>query len=183
MYAFIRKFYNRLVHYKRSKYIEALVQKGLVLGENVQFVENYFLDPSHCYLISIGSNTTICPNVRFIAHDASIKKHLGYTKMGKITVGKNCFIGDSTILLPGVIVGDNSIIGSGSVLTKDIPEGHVAAGNPAKVICTTKAYIEKIQAIADTKRVFGKDYYLEHLTSSKIKEMEDSIGDSIGFIV
>ena len=110
------------------------MSKGLKLGKGVEIIDTFFFDPSHCYLISIGDNCTICPGVRLIAHDASTKKFLGYTKLGKIDIKENCFIGDSTIILPGVTIGPNSIIGAGSVVTKNIPPNVVAAGNPARVL-------------------------------------------------
>ena len=49
------------------------MQKGLKIGKNVEIIDTFFFDPSHCFLISIGDNCTICPNVRLIAHDASTK--------------------------------------------------------------------------------------------------------------
>lgn len=51
-----------------------------------------------------------------------------------VHIGKNCFIGDRTIVLPGVTIGDEVVIGAGSVVTKDIPSNSVAVGNPARVI-------------------------------------------------
>lgn len=183
MYSFIRKIYYKFDKNKKKRYIRNLVQKGLKLGENVFFVDSFFLDPSHCFLISIGSNTTICPNVRLIAHDASTKNSMGCTKIGKITIGCDCFIGDSTIILPGVSVGDNSIIGAGSVVTKNVPENHIAAGNPAKVISKTESYLEKMKTISNSKKIFDENYYIHKLDSAKRKEMMDSIGQDIGFIV
>ena len=49
-------------------------------------------------------------------------------------IGKNCWIGAGAILLPGVTVGDNTVIGAGSVVTKDLPAGVVAVGNPCRVL-------------------------------------------------
>lgn len=179
----IRKLLNYTRKKKRDDYINALIERGMKIGKNVEIIDAFFFDPSHCFLISIGDNCTICPNVRLIAHDASTKKHLGYTKMGLINIGENCFIGDSTIVLPNVTIGLNSIIGAGSVVTKDIPPNSVAAGNPAKVILTIDEYINKIRAIGANKKIFGKDYYIENLDESKRQQMIQSIGKSIGFIV
>ena len=76
---YISKIVDRLYHHildkKRKRYIEDLKRKGLKLGKNVHIIENFFLDPSHCFLISIGDNCTICPNVKLITHDASTKKY------------------------------------------------------------------------------------------------------------
>jgi maltose O-acetyltransferase len=177
-------FYKILIEYKKKRYIDNLIKNGLKLGKDVCIVDTFFFDPSHCYLISIGDNCTICPNVRLIAHDASIKRHLGYTKFGKIDIRENCFIGDSTIILPNVTIGSNSIIGSGSVVTKSIPPNTVAAGNPAKVICSLKEYLSKIKSHIDKgKKVFTKTYLMENLDDNKRKELIEDVKDSIGFIV
>jgi maltose O-acetyltransferase len=141
---------------RKERYIAGLVQNGLTLGKNVEIIDTFFFDPPHCFLISIGDNCTICPNVRLIAHDASTKKFLGYTKLGKITIKENCFIGDSVIVLPNVTIGPNSIIGAGSIVTRDIHAYSIAAGNPAKVISSLDDYLEKIQSLKRTKKVFDE---------------------------
>ena len=67
-------------------------------------------------------------------------------RYGRIKIGNNCFIGCRSILLPGVTIGDNSIIGAGSVVTKDVPSGEVWAGNPARFIKTTGLFGAEIFA-------------------------------------
>jgi len=163
--------------------LNRLIKNGLKLGKNVEIIDTFFFDPSHCFLISIGDNTTICPNVRLIAHDASTKKHLGYTKIGRIEIEENCFIGDSVTILPNVTIGANSIIGAGSVVTKSIPIKSVAAGNPAKIISRTERYLEKIGEYSKNNKIFDKEYYIERLNDKKRNEILNSIGDKIGFIV
>lgn len=168
---------------KRQEYLALLTRNGLILGNNVEIIDTFFFDPSHCFLISIGDNCTICPGVRLIAHDASTKKLLGYTKIGKIEIRNNCFIGDSAIVLPGVTIGPGSIVGAGAVVTRDIPPGMVAAGNPARVIETVAAYMEKIESLRRGKKVFDENYFIDRLDERKRKEILDSLGKEIGFIV
>lgn len=182
VYRYLKKYYSIFENKKKQKFLENLIKNGLKLGKNVEIISNYFFDPSHCFLISIGDNCTICPNVRLIAHDASTFKLLGYTKMGKITIMENCFIGDSVIILPNVTIGQNSIIGSGSVVTRDVPHGMVATGNPAKVIMTVSEYIEKVKAASQNKKIFGEDYFIQNLNEEKRKEIMDSLDGTIGFI-
>ena len=183
IYSYLKKIYYSLESKKKEKFLKSLVSNGLQLGRNVVIVSEYFFDPSHCFLISIGDNCTIAPNVRLIAHDASTFKILGYTKIGKIEIKENCFIGDSVTILPNVTVGPNSIVGTGSVVTKDIPPNSIAAGNPAKVITTVDEYKKKMKEISLAKKIFDESYSIEKLNDVKRKEILESVGDSIGFIV
>jgi len=183
LHAVIMSWISSIMAWRRRSYLEGLVNRGLRLGRNVEIIDTFFFDPSHCFLISIGDDCTICPNVRLIAHDASTKKHLGYTKIGMIDIGEKCFLGDSVIVLPGVKIGANSIIGAGAVVTHDIPEGSVAAGNPARVIMTTNEYLEKIASVSRSKRIFDENYFIGRLDARKRKEMIESIGETIGFLV
>lgn len=142
---FIKFFYYKLLNKKKELYLKALVKRGLQLGRNVRIMDGFFFDPSHCFLISIGDNCTLAPNVRLIAHDASMKSKLDYTRIGKIDIGVNCFLGDSVVVLPGVRIGDNSIVGSASVVTKDIPAASLAVGNPCRVIGNIHDFLRKHQ--------------------------------------
>ncbi len=183
MYNWLSKLYSNYLSTKKDKYIKNLVSNGLKLGKNVEIIDAFFFDPSHCYLITIGDNTTICPNVRLIAHDASTKRLIGYTKIGKIEIGKNCFIGDSTIILPNVKIGENTVIGAGSVVTNDIPRDTVAAGNPANVITTIPAYREKLEKLQKDQKTFGPDYLINNLDARKRKELVDATNEGIHFII
>jgi len=157
----LSSLYNHIVKKRRQTYLERLIRNGFTLGKNVGIIDNFFFDPSHCFLISIGDNCTICPNVRLIAHDASTKKILGYTKIGEIDIKENCFTGDSAIVLPNVTIGPNSIIGAGAIVTKYILTNSIASGNPARVISSVKEYINKIKSISKNKKIFGEECYSE----------------------
>ena len=183
LYSWISRLINLIRDKKRDNYLNILIKRGLKLGKGVEIVDSFFFDPSHCFLISIGDNCTICPGVRLIAHDASTKKILGYTKIGKIRIKENCFIGDSALVLPGVTIGPNSIVGAGSVVTKDVPAGAIVAGNPAQVIMQVTNYTEKIEAIRKNKKIFDRSYRIENLDAEKKIEIIESTDDSIGFIV
>lgn len=177
------KIYQFIRNKKREKHIEQLVTNGLRIGNNVGILDGCFLDPGHCYLISIGDNCVFCPNVRLIAHDASTKRILGYSKIGKIDIKENCFIGDSTIILPGVTIGPNSIVGAGSVVTKNVPADTIVASNPARAISSVKDYIDKIQSHSKNKKIFPREYFIDRLDDKKREEIIQSLKDSIGFIL
>lgn len=85
--------------------------------------------------IEIGDNCILASHIKLIDHDHDIKnrKSKGYISK-EIKIGNNVWIGYNALVLKGVTIGDNSVIGAGSVVTKDIPENCIAAGNPAKVI-------------------------------------------------
>ena len=87
--------------------------------------------------ITIGDGTLIGPNVTIATaihpEDPKIRQ-TGYQYNLPVTIGKNVWIGSGAIILPGVKIGDDSIIGAGSVVTKDIPNGVVAVGNPCRVL-------------------------------------------------
>jgi acetyltransferase-like isoleucine patch superfamily enzyme len=95
-------------------------------------------------LLSFGDRVTIADGVRFLTHDGAValfrEEFPGLVLHQPIRIGSNVFIGSDTIILPGVTIGDNCIIGAGSVVTRDIPDGTVAAGNPARPIKTTEEY-------------------------------------------
>ncbi len=105
------------------------------LGDNVYFNFNATLvDDTHIY---IGDYTMLGPNVVIATAGHPIlpelrEKALQYNL--SVHIGKNCWLGAGVIVLPGVTIGDNTVIGAGSVVTKDIPANVVAVGNPCKVL-------------------------------------------------
>lgn len=105
------------------------------LGKNVYVNYNFtVVDDTHVY---IGDYTMVGPNVIIATAGHPIVAELrqkGYQYNAPVRVGKNCWLGAGAILLPGVTIGDNVVIGAGSVVTKDIPSNVVAVGNPCKVL-------------------------------------------------
>jgi acetyltransferase-like isoleucine patch superfamily enzyme len=88
--------------------------------------------------IYIGSNTVAGVNLSILTsdgHDLSPKmRHSGHFSRLSVRIGENVFIGDNVMILKGVFIGRNTVIGAGSIVTADIPENVVAAGNPCRVI-------------------------------------------------
>ena len=121
--------------------IEALRKRGVKIGENVDIIDT-LIDWNFGFLCSIGDNVTLT-GVRILTHDASTKKFLGYSKIGKVEIGNNVFVGKGAIILPNVKIGNNVIIGAGTIVAKDVPDNVVIAGNPWRVICSCDEYIER----------------------------------------
>lgn len=108
---------------------------NMKIGEKVFFNFNcVVLDVAQ---VTIGSRTLFGPNVQIYTatHPVNYKERASGLEYAKpITIGEDVWVGGSAIICPGVTIGDRSIIGAGSVVTKDIPASVLAAGNPCKVI-------------------------------------------------
>jgi acetyltransferase-like isoleucine patch superfamily enzyme len=119
---------------------------GVKIGEECRlFACDFGSEP---YLISIGNNCEITYGVTFVTHDGAtwiFRKDNTYSgnKFGPIIIRENCMIGIKSIILPNIEIGPNSIVGAGSVVTKNIPSNCVYAGNPAEYICNVSEYLEK----------------------------------------
>lgn len=109
----------------------------LIIGQNVGIAANAFIAMRG--KVEIGDDTIFGPGVSIHAENHNFKdldkpiRLQGATRKG-IKIGKNCWIGSKVIILDGVNIGDNVIIGAGAVVTKDIPDFAIAAGVPAKII-------------------------------------------------
>lgn len=110
-------------------------------GHHVHFGDNVYanfnltmVDDTHIY---VGDCTMFGPNVTVATAGHPIDPELrakAYQYNMPVHIGKNCWLGAGVIVLPGVTIGDNTVIGAGSVVTKDIPSNVVAVGNPCKVL-------------------------------------------------
>lgn len=181
----IRAFKNRIKLWFRGQYSREMLQKaGMRMGKNCALMGGSDFDYYHCHLIQLGDDVTVAPHVTFLAHDASTKRHTGYTRIGRIRVGNNVFIGAGSIILPGVTIGDNVVVGAGSVVSKSIPGNSVAVGNPARVIGTMDAFREKQERLLRERPVFEEDYVVTHreFTVEKREEMKNALSDTDGYV-
>jgi maltose O-acetyltransferase len=163
--------------------LQQLKKDGLIVGKNFNAMQGVIIDPGHCWLIEIGDNVTLAPNVHILAHDASMKKSLGYAKIGQVIIGNNVFIGAGSIILPNVVIADNTIVGAGSVVTASLLDSGVYVGNPAKKICSYENWFDKQQQNIKTLPVFDESYKIGNISDQKKAEMKKKLKESIGYIV
>lgn len=177
-------FIKELVYRLRGEYTtEKLISMGMKVGKNFGRLNGVILDPSHCWLIEIGDNVTMAPRVHVLAHDASTKQFLGYTKIGRVTIGNNVFIGSESVILPNVNIGNNVIIGANSTVTKDIPDNSVVVGTPASVICTLEEYLAKEKKEMEVSPVYGEEYTLrQNVSMEKRMKMKEELLNKKGYI-
>lgn len=110
-------------------------------GWNIEVGDNFFANYNLTILdvgkVTIGSNVQFAPNVSIYTAGHPLhpdSRNSGYEYGLPVTIGDNVWIGGNVVLLPGVTVGSNSVIGAGSVVSRDIPEWAVAVGSPCRVV-------------------------------------------------
>lgn len=147
----IKNLLKYYVWYRGNK-VAFLRSQGVKIGSNCLIDNSVFNYGSEPWLIEIGSDVSITLGVILITHDGASRlfrkaipemNPLFGNRFGPIAIHDNCFIGINTIILPGVEIGPNSIVGAGSVVTKTILPDSVYAGNPAKFICSKEEYISR----------------------------------------
>lgn len=151
LYRLYLKLYTIHQNILQKSIVKLAKKRGLKIGKNIyiQGVPNFGSEP---FLIEIGNDVTIAEDVSFINHggDARVTKKIEKFKdgrnFGRIKIGNNSFIGKGTILMPGVSIGNNCIVGSLSLVSSSIPDNTVYAGVPAKFICTIEDYGDKLLA-------------------------------------
>ncbi|KAF8997895.1 trimeric LpxA-like protein [Cyathus striatus] len=117
----------------------------ITLGDNVFINFNCtILDPAR---VTIGSRTLMGPNVSFFTAghplDAQVRNGTSGPEFGKeIVVGEDCWLGGNVVILPGVKIGNGVVVGAGAVVTKDVEDHVVVAGNPARVVKRLNAPME-----------------------------------------
>lgn len=135
-------------------YLKWIEHKGFKHGKNFNLEKGANIDSAFCDEISCGNNVTLTKDVYILALDASMKKLLGKTKVGKVQIGNNVFVGAKTVILPGVSIGDNVVIAANSSVTKSVPSNEVWGGVPARFIMTTPEFIAKHkEQISGKKRI------------------------------
>lgn len=173
----VRKYLNEEI------WLEDYIKLGMKVGENCDIQPGLIVDYSHCWLIEIGNNVTIAPHVYLLAHDASTKRHLNYTKIGNVIIKDKVFIGARAIVMPGVTIGENSIIAAGSVVTKSIPSNEVHGGNPARFIMTVEDYISKQKQIMNTAILYDENCHIHKISDTNKMQMKEELKKNKGYVI
>ena len=129
---------------------------------------------SEPYLITLGNHVHITANVQFINHDGGVwifrDEIPDFDVFGKIFIDDNTFIGNNAVIMPGVKIGKNCVVGANSLVTKSFPDNCIIAGIPAKFIMHTHEYKEKMVA----KNAKTKSYFKDE-KKNKILNLPDEL--------
>ncbi len=129
--------FNRQIPWPVSPFITIYSSKNIAFDvddlHNFQTYGTYYQNFNG--KIFLGKGTYIGPNVGIITQNHDVDNLENHIEPKDVEIGKNCWIGMNSVILPGVKLGDMTIVGAGSVVTKSFPEGYcVIGGNPARVI-------------------------------------------------
>ena len=143
---------SRYLLYRGNK-VAYLRHLGVRIGEGCDLLNGVKDFGSEPWLIELGQRVTLAHGVVLITHDGSSRlfrqsipgSSRWGNRFGTIRIHDNSFVGVNTLILPDVQIGPNSIVGAGSVVSKDVPPQMVVAGVPARPICTLAEYVERYQ--------------------------------------
>jgi len=138
----INKFFQNILDFNNQ--IPWMVHYTSKVSGNISIGENVWLSfavNGGCYIqgmngIIIGDNTIFASGVKIISANHNFEDLNVWDKSEPIIIGKNCWIGTNAVILPGVTLGDNVIVGAGAIVTKSFSSNSIIAGNPAKLIKT-----------------------------------------------
>jgi acetyltransferase-like isoleucine patch superfamily enzyme len=146
----IESIKRRIALQSSEKYINYLRSKGIKIGNGCYMFDpkTVQIDYSRPTLLEIGNNVRLNYGLTILTHDYASYVFINHynefiPSHKRIKIGNNIWFGRNCTILKGVTIGDNCIIGYGSVVMKDIPANSVAAGSPAKVICSLEEYYAK----------------------------------------
>lgn len=171
---------KKLLGYTSENMLNKLREGGADIGKKVIIydVSTVKIDTGRPWLIKIGSYTKITSGVVILTHDYSLsvlrRAYGEWIGEGAVTeIGENCFIGMNAIILMGTKIGNNVIVGAGSVVRGTIPDNVVVAGNPARIVCTLEEHYEnrKKATIEECKSCIRR-YYKVKGTIPKPKDLE-----------
>lgn len=179
----IKKVLKRIL--KREAKIDELQRKGLII-DDTSIVTCYSpngIDGVFPWLIEIGKNVIISTECNILAHDASLANICGFSKIGRVNIGNNVYLGNGVTVLPGVSIGDNVIVGAKSLVTKDLNPNSVYVGIPAKYICSIDDFMKKHKKLKDNTIFFDKNFlYWQKASMDEKNKMKEILTNKCGYI-
>jgi maltose O-acetyltransferase len=137
--------------------VQKLCAGGLRIGRNVVIMPDVSFDAAYPWLIEIGDRCRISEGVRILAHDATPFSDLGVTRLGRVRILHDTFIGERVLILPGVTIGPWAMVAAGSIVSRDVGEGVLVAGNPARVYGRYSEYLERTATMCSDSHVIALD--------------------------
>ena len=183
---YISKAKNVIERKREARKMEWLQNMGMHIGKDVFMPMSTWIDASHCYLISIGDRVRFGPHCTILAHDATMNEFLDAGKIGRVTIHESCAIGYGALILPGVEIGPNVIVGAYAVISTNIPANSIVTGNPAKVVGKIDDFLKYQRMLMKKLPLFPYEEYGAHvLPEEKREELLRRLGDkanACGFI-
>ncbi|MBF0119506.1 MAG: acyltransferase [Desulfobacterales bacterium] len=179
----IKHIYYRLrLILNHGYYTQYLKKQGVKIGKNSVIIYPSYIDGRLPYLLEVGDNVVMSQNLTILTHDATSAFAGDLIKIGRVRILDHSFIGANTTILCNISIGPNSIVGAGSVVSKDIPPDTVYSGNPARFICTVEQFIAKHKQASEEKKIFeGKHFRHPYIPDSSKQFLKDSLSDTFGY--
>lgn len=139
----IKKVYSKALQFILPLEKQAL-KAGVKMGDH-NFISSRFWS-SEPYLITVGSHCQITAGVKLETHGGANvlrDEYPDFDVFGKVVIGDWVYIGNNSLIMPGVTIGDHVLVAAGSIVTKSIPSNTVVGGNPARIICSLEEYKQK----------------------------------------
>lgn len=163
---------------KNRVYVESTI--SFDYGYNIFVGENFYCNFHNVFLdicpITIGDNCLFGPNVQLYtaSHPLEPGKRNSGQEFGKpITIGNNVWIGGSSVVIPGVTLGDNVVVAAGAVVTKSFPDNVVVGGNPARIIKTIEEESEKDKLTQAREKIDQIDQELVGLLERRMSAVSE----------
>lgn len=147
------------------------------VGERVFIGHDVYLDPDFCFLIEIEDHAVVTGRVAIIAHDASTKSKIGYTRVAPVRIGRGAFIGTQSTILPGVTVGEGAIVGAASVVTSDVAPHTIVGGNPARPLTDYDAFVARHKERLAATTIWPRKGWVRRtgVTKARMEEMRERL--------
>jgi maltose O-acetyltransferase len=168
-----RRLRDSVYRLRGEQTLTRLRKEGLRFELPLQLAAEGAIDPRFAWAIEIGAESIVASGVRIVAHDAALKRLIGYTEVRPVKIGARCYIGAGTIVLPGARIGDDAVIGAGAVVRGEIPAGAVAVGSPAKVVGQVDELRERHAAQLSSTACF--DIYPERFSAAQRADMQAAL--------